>query len=84
MYIRFRHVMTIFGNCPRMRTIKRLNIASFIIGMITVLGVSIVGNFQVLFLQSRYANANLHQDLERLVIFCCSLQVLMINAVYSL
>ena len=47
MYIRFRHVVTMFGNCPRMRSLNRLNLASFIIGMITVLGVSIVGNFQV-------------------------------------
>ena len=51
MYIRFRHVETMFGNCPRMRSLRRLNVASFIIGMLTVLGVSVVGNFQVLYIQ---------------------------------
>ena len=47
VYIRYRHVEAIYGNSPRMRTVLRLNTASFIIGVITNLGVSMVGNFQV-------------------------------------
>ena len=47
IYIRYRHVETLFRSSQRMRSLLRLNTAAFITGLLTVLGVSMVGNFQV-------------------------------------
>ena len=47
IYIRYRHVETLFRSSQRMRNLLRLNTAAFITGLLTVLGVSMVGNFQV-------------------------------------
>jgi len=47
IYIRYRHIRRhCEGNPSRLR-VHRLNMAAFVIGLLTVSGVSIVGNFQV-------------------------------------
>ncbi|KAH3727651.1 DNA damage-regulated autophagy modulator protein 2-like isoform X3 [Dreissena polymorpha] len=46
IYIRYSHILYHFRSVPGRMGLLRLNTAAYIIGLLTVLGVSIVGNFQ--------------------------------------
>jgi len=46
VYVRYRHVAHLHGNIPGRRVLINLNTASFVVGLVTNLGVSLVGNFQ--------------------------------------
>ena len=47
IYIRYRHIRVYCKENPSRLHVRRLNIAAFVVGLLTMSGVSIVGNFQV-------------------------------------